>query len=157
ELKTVIQAPIEMCFDLARSVDLHSESVAYTQERAVAGRTTGLLELGDEVTWEAKHFGMRHRLTSHIVEFYRPQRFVVAMISGPFASHSHDFDFMTARDGQTVMSEVFRFRSPWGIAGRIVDALFMTRHLKQLMRVRNEYLKQRAEQMETTREAVSQE
>ena len=35
-LETYIEAPIERCFDLALSVDLHPLLVAHTQERALA-------------------------------------------------------------------------------------------------------------------------
>ena len=56
ELETNIRASVETVFDLSRCVDLHVESTAQTNERAVAGKTSGLLELGDTVTWEATHF-----------------------------------------------------------------------------------------------------
>jgi len=63
---TIIRAPIERCFDLARSIDLHVESMKHTGEKAVAGVTSGLIGLGQEVTWEARHFTVRQRLTSRI-------------------------------------------------------------------------------------------
>ena len=43
-----------------------------TQERAIAGVTHGLIELGDEVTWEARHFGIRQTLKVRITGFERP-------------------------------------------------------------------------------------
>ncbi len=46
ELSTGIRAPIERVFDLARSIDAHVASTGQTRERAVAGRTSGLIELG---------------------------------------------------------------------------------------------------------------
>ena len=76
-IETRVAAPIDVCFDLARSVDAHLTTSAATRERAVAGKTSGLLDLGDEVTLEAVHFGVRQRLTSRIVEFERPTLFVV--------------------------------------------------------------------------------
>jgi hypothetical protein len=48
-----INAPAAVCFDMARSVDAHIESARTTGERAVAGVTSGMLTLGDEVTWRA--------------------------------------------------------------------------------------------------------
>jgi hypothetical protein len=51
--ETEVAAAPEICFDLARSVDAHLASAAATGERAIAGVTTGLLVLGDEVTWRA--------------------------------------------------------------------------------------------------------
>ena len=55
ELETRIDAPPERCFDLSRSVELHLEAAAATDERAVDGVTAGLLGAGDTVTWEARH------------------------------------------------------------------------------------------------------
>ena len=58
EIVTTIAAPPGRCFDLARSIDLHLESAAATSEKVVAGRTSGLIEMGEEVTWPAKRFGL---------------------------------------------------------------------------------------------------
>lgn len=143
---TRVEAPVDRCLDLARSVDLHTESLSHSRERAVAGKVTGLLDLGDEVTWEASHFGLTHRLTSRIVEYDRPHRFVVEMLKGPFASHTHEFRFRASGPAATIMDEVFQFQSPFGVLGRLVDALVMTRYLKRLMCARNDYLKRIAEQ-----------
>lgn len=49
-LKTFIDAPVERCFDLARSIDLHKISLEHTNEKAVAGKTAGLIEPGESVT-----------------------------------------------------------------------------------------------------------
>ena len=47
KLKTIIHADIEICFDLARSIDLHSISTAKTDEKAVDGKMKGLIELNE--------------------------------------------------------------------------------------------------------------
>jgi len=60
-ITTWIAAPPERCFDAARDLDLHLRSMAHTGERAVAGRTSGLIELGEEVTWRARHFLVTER------------------------------------------------------------------------------------------------
>ncbi len=73
---TEIQAAPETCFDLSRSIDLHLESMIVSQERAVAGVTSGLIGYGEEVTWEARHLGRRWRMTSRITEFDPPRRFI---------------------------------------------------------------------------------
>jgi hypothetical protein len=64
KLETYIQAPIELCFDLFRDIDLHQSTSSKTKERAIAGRTSGLIELGEEVTFEAVHFGIKQKLTT---------------------------------------------------------------------------------------------
>lgn len=105
-LDTEIHAPIERCFDLARDDDFHTRS-SHVPERAIAGKTTGLLELGDEVTWEARHFCKLLRLTARIVAMEIPSSFAAEMIEGPFASHTHRFTFRKGGDGTTTMHEVF--------------------------------------------------
>ncbi len=56
-LETIIRAPIDRCFDLMRNVEAHTLSTSKTHERAVAGKKSGLLTAGDEVTWGAVHLG----------------------------------------------------------------------------------------------------
>src|SRR5215510_835622 len=72
---TRIEAPPERVFDLARSIDLHAQGQARHRERAIAGVTSGLIGMGQSVTWEARHFGITQQLTSRIVAFDRPRSF----------------------------------------------------------------------------------
>src|ERR1700741_1101472 len=81
-VETLVHASLERCFDAARDLDLHVSSMAQTAERAVAVRTSGLIELGEHVTWEARHFGVRQRFTSRITAFDRPRYFQDSMIRG---------------------------------------------------------------------------
>lgn len=68
ELATSIAAPIERVFDLARSIELHTNSTLSTGERAVAGVTSGLIGQDEEVTWRARHFGVWQSLTVRVTE-----------------------------------------------------------------------------------------
>ncbi len=97
------------------------------------------------MTWEARHLWKLRRLTSRIVALEYPKFFAVEMISGAFASHTHRFTFSEAGDGKTRMHEVFQFQSPFGLLGRIVDALVLTAYLKRFMLRRNAFLKEQAE------------
>jgi len=143
-VETRIAAPIEVCFDLARDVDAHIKTSSSTNERAVAGRTTGLLELGDTVTFEAVHFGIRQRLTSRIVEFDRPRRFVDEMVEGAFASLRHVHEFVP--EGSTVlMRDTLTWRSPLGFLGIIADTLFVESHMRSFMVTKQAELKAYAE------------
>ena len=67
-LTTEIAAEIETVFDLSRNIDLHIDSTSTTNERAIAGRISGMIELGETVTWEATHFFVRQRLTVELYE-----------------------------------------------------------------------------------------
>jgi ligand-binding SRPBCC domain-containing protein len=143
-LRTRVAAPPARCFDLARDVDLHQRSTAASRERAVAGVTTGLLGAGDQVTWEATHFGIRQRLTSRITEFDPPNRFVDEMVRGAFARFRHEHQFL-AVEGGTEMVDIFDYTSPLGLLGRLADGLFLRRYMAALLRERNAYLKRAAE------------
>jgi ligand-binding SRPBCC domain-containing protein len=143
-LRTPVAAPPSGCFDLARDVDLHQRSTAASQERAVAGVTSGRLGLGDEVTWEATHFGVRQRLTSRITEFDPPNRFVDEMVRGAFARFRHEHQFLSVPEG-TDMVDIFDYTSPLGPLGRLADRLFLRRYMTTLLRQRNAYLKRAAE------------
>jgi len=143
-IRTRVAAPPSRCFDLARDVNAHERSTAASRERAVAGVTSGLLGLGDEVTWEATHFGVRQRLTSRITEFDPPKRFVDEMVRGAFRSFRHEHQFH-AIDGETEVVDIFDYTAPLGPLGRLADILFLTRYMTNLLRDRNAYLKRAAE------------
>ena len=141
---TTIAAPDAVCFDLARDIDFHVRSLAETGERAVAGRTAGLIGLGESVTWEARHLGVRQRLTSAVTAFDRPAHFRDAMTAGAFRTFAHDHRF-EATDGGTVMTDDIVFRSPFGPLGWLVDLLFMTGYLRRLLEGRCRAIKREAE------------
>jgi len=145
ELSTIINAPIEKCFDIARDIDVHVASTAHTGERAIAGRS-GLIELGETVTWRAKHFGVWQNLTSKITAMDRPHSFTDVMVSGAFKSFTHDHYF-TGISGQTVMKDRFEFESPFGWLGRLANNLFLTRYMANLLEQRNQVIKQVAEKI----------
>jgi ligand-binding SRPBCC domain-containing protein len=143
-ITTQIAALLEQCFDLARDIDFHVESLAATAERAVAGRTTGLICLGESVTWEGRHFGIRQRFTAAVTAFDAPYYFQDAMTAGAFESFIHDHRFEQYDDG-TLMHDEVAFRSPLGPLGWVVDRLFMKKYLTRLLAGRCLAIKARAE------------
>jgi ligand-binding SRPBCC domain-containing protein len=145
EIETTIHAPRPVVFDLARSIDAHQQSQATRKERAVAGRVSGLIELGESVTWEAVHFGLRQRLTSRISAMERPSYFRDSMVEGAFARFDHDHSFTVQSPEVTVMRDVFDFTSRFGVIGRFADEIFLTRYMTSLLRERNQVLKDLAE------------
>jgi ligand-binding SRPBCC domain-containing protein len=143
-IATSIDAPPERCFDLARDVAAHVRSAVGTDERAVGGVTVGPLELGDEVTWEARHLGIRQRLTVRISRLERPRLFEDVMVRGVFASLRHVHEFVP-RGAGTTMLDTFTFESPLGPLGAIVDRLFLTGYMRRFLAARARELKQIAE------------
>jgi ligand-binding SRPBCC domain-containing protein len=141
---TFVKSSPERCFDAARDLDLHLTSMAHTGERAVAGRTSGLIELGEHVTWEARHFRVRQRFTSRITAFDRPRHFQDSMTRGAFHSFIHDHYFDRVGEG-TLMRDVLAFSSPLGLLGMVVDKLVMAAYLRRLLEARNALIKQEIE------------
>jgi len=141
---TEVAAPPELCFDLARSIDLHLVTTGDSDERAVAGVTKGLIGLGEEVTWSARHFGVRQRLTSRITAFERPRRFRDSLVRGAFARFDHDHIFEATETG-TRMIDVFDYAAPLGPLGRLVEALVLDRYMLRLLVERGAGVKRVAE------------
>ncbi len=144
KITTEINAPIETCFDLSRSIDLHAHSMKHTQESAVAGKTNGLIEMNETVTWQAKHFGITQFLTSKITNYNRPFIFRDEQTKGIFNSFKHDHIFESQGD-KTIMKDVFEYQSPLGFLGKIADFLFLKRYMENLLITRNKIIKDYAE------------
>ncbi len=143
-LETRIHAPIELVFDLCRSVDAHIASTGKSNEEAIAGVTSGLMALGDTVTWRATHLGVRQTLTSRITRFDRPHMFRDSMVSGAFKRIDHDH-FFRWEDGVTVAEDRFDFDAPLGPLGWLANRLFLTRKMRLFLSERMEAIKVMAE------------
>ncbi len=145
-LEMKVMADIKICFDLARNIDFHTQSLQHSKEKAVSGKTSGLIELGETVTWEAIHFGIKQRLTSKITEYDAPNYFVDEMVSGVFKSFRHEHHFQKEGD-YTIIRDKFSFESPLGLLGKIANKIFLKRYMINLLKTRNEFLKKEAEKL----------
>jgi ligand-binding SRPBCC domain-containing protein len=146
-LTTWIDAPVERCFKLSASIDLHIASTASTGEKAIEGVTSGLISDGETVTWQGRHFGLKLRHTSRI-EAWRPYSyFRDAMIRGAFTRFEHEHFFAPMDDG-TRMRDELRFSAPWGMLGRLATKVVLRRHLATLLSRRNALIKRVAESEE---------
>lgn len=144
---TIIRAPIERCFDLARSVEVHLVDNVHCQEAALAisGVTSGLLGPGQRVTWRAKHFGVWHKLTSEITAMDRPAYFQDRMLRGAFRSMKHDHFFRSLLPDETEMRDVFCFTAPMGILGWVTELALLRDYMQRLLIERNAVIRQIAE------------
>ncbi|MDF2437895.1 MAG: hypothetical protein K0Q95_2271 [Bacteroidota bacterium] len=144
QLETKINAPVTRCFDLARSIDFHKLTTSKTDERAIAGTVTGLINKGETVTWRAKHFGVYQELSSVIAEMESPFFFEDRMLKGAFKSirHRHYFE---EYNNVTTMKDVFEFEVPFGFPGRIFGKLVLKNYLRKFLIERNRMLKVAAE------------
>jgi ligand-binding SRPBCC domain-containing protein len=144
KLQTEINAPIGICFDLSRSIDLHVISTYGTGERAIAGRTSGIIEKGETVTWNAKHLGVRQNLTSIITDCDYPTFFADEMVKGAFKRFRHEHKFVQ-HGTKTMMTDIFEFESPLGVLGRLANRLFLTSYMQHFLLIRNQTIKEFAE------------
>lgn len=144
QLITQINAPIEYCFELKLSVDLHLKSTEHTQERVIKGRQSGIFELGEEITWQAKHFGFWQTLTVKIMEMNKPYYFCDEMLKGIFKKMRHEHHFQSI-DNQTIMKDIFYFESPFGYIGKLFNYLFLEKYMQNFLEKRNQIIKQTAE------------
>lgn len=140
----MIKAKKEIVFDLSRSIDLHKISTVQTNEEAIAGKTSGLIGLGESVTWKARHFGIYQKLTSKITSFDRPNSFVDEMVKGIFVSFKHQHIFKDD-GGQTLMIDIFHYETPLWFLGKLADELFLKNYMTKLLKKRNHTIKEFAE------------
>jgi len=143
-LETKINAPIDVVFDLSRSIDFHQLSTHKTKEKAIAGRTSGLILLGETVTWRAKHLGFFQELTSKITAMKPYESFTDEMEKGIFKLIHHEHIFSKS-NGITTMIDEFRYESPLGILGKLADKLFLKQYMTNFLLRRNKLIKLHAE------------
>ena len=143
-LTTIIKSGIHKVFDLLRNIDLHQKSTSKTNEKAIAGRTSGMIELNETVIWRAKHLGFYQTHTSKIVDMKKPYQFTDVMLKGRFKSFKHQHIFI--EDGKnTIMRDILEFESPFGIIGQLFNYFFLKNYMKKFLLKRNEMIKNAAE------------
>jgi hypothetical protein len=140
-----IAAPIQRCFDLKRSIELHLLGTEKSGEQAVGGVMTGVIGPNEFVRWRARHLGFRQYLTSKITAFDSPRYFQDTMIEGIFKFMQHDHFFLAVSENNTEMRDRFTFAAPLPVLGPMAEGLFLRRYMERFLRHRNEILKQVAE------------
>jgi hypothetical protein len=150
EETTLISAPIERCFDLSRSVEVHLHANVHSGEQALTagGVTSGLVGLSEHVTWRAKHFGIWQNLTSKTTSLKSPSYFQVTMVRGVFRSMQADHMFQSLDSGVTEMKDIFSIAAPLPLLGPLAETLFLRRYMLALLRERNAVIKRIAESSE---------
>ena len=144
-LTTFIEAPVQICFDLARDIDVHQLSTSKTKKKAIKGRMPGLCEKGDVITSQAFHFGIKQKLTVKITKMEPFLYFEGEMVKGAFSSMRHKHSFEVDKTG-TKMTDEFFFKAPLGIFGSIAEKLFLIKYMTNFLKGRNSILKSLAEE-----------
>ena len=143
-LVTEIKASIKVVFDLSRDIDIHQKSTSKSNEKAIAGVTSGLINYNETVTWRGKHFGLylTHKSRITAMDFYI--YFVDEMEEGKFKSFKHQH-FFEEINGITIMTDLIEYETPFGIFGKAFDLLFLKTHLSHFIQKRNKFIKHLAE------------
>lgn len=148
ELITFIKAPIETVFNNCRNIDLHIKSTQQTNEKVIAGTTSGLIEKGETVTWQGKHFGLQLQHQSLISELIFPFYFEDVQIKGHFKWFKHQH-FFEQNEDYNIMKDVLEYEIPFAIIGKLMDYFFIKRHLTNFILERNSYLKKFSENQDS--------
>lgn len=145
-LTTKIKAPKQTVFDVSRNIDIHQQSASPTNEKAIAGVTSGLINLNETVTWRGKHFGfyLTHKSKITAMNFY--DYFVDEMEEGKFKTFRHEH-FFEEENGITIMKDKLQYETPFGIFGELFDILLLEKHMTRFLLERNKVLKEVSEKM----------
>lgn len=143
-ITTFIAAPIERVFDLSRHIGLHKISQQENNEEAVGGVTSGLIQQGESVTWKAKHLFKTRFMTVKITEMKSPDYFEDIMEKGDFVSYMHKHYFKAVKNG-TIMIDELEFVTPYGLIGSMLNRVYLTSYMQQLLEKRNETIREYAQ------------
>lgn len=138
--ETIINATPKAVFDVSRDIGLHLEHGKAHGEIVVKGRTEGLMQQDEIITWEAKHLGMRRRLTVLMEKTIDPELIITTMTKGPF-SHFVHFHRIQAQGNQTLLIDDVFIKAPFGILGYFAEILFLKKYMRDFIRNRNAHLK----------------
>ncbi len=75
----------------------------------------------------------------------KPCFFEDRMIQGVFHSMDHQHIFEELEEGSVLMRDVFNFRAPLGLLGRLAEWLFLKRYMLRFLEERNRVIKDVAE------------
>jgi ligand-binding SRPBCC domain-containing protein len=144
-LKTIIDAPVEVCFRVSLTIDLMLWPAEEYAIQAIGGVTTGTIGLGERVTWRTRQFGIPVTHTSEITALAAPAYFQDSMVHSIFRSFCHDHFFTASDRNRTEMRDELSFSMPTLLLGEIAERMVVKRRLTALLQMRNARIKQVAE------------
>ncbi|MFI6780621.1 SRPBCC family protein [Micromonospora sp. NPDC050276] len=145
EIVSLIHAAPSVVFDLELDVDVHAASLPGSQETANTSSGRRQLTLGDEVTFRARHLGVRWRMTSRITAYERPHRFVDEQSRGPFRVLRHEHHLEDLDGFGTQMTDRMTISAPLGPLGAVVSRALIAPYLRRLLTRRAAHIKYLAE------------
>jgi ligand-binding SRPBCC domain-containing protein len=143
-LTTVIHAPIERVFDLARCVSLHKRHFDQHKIIALNGKTSGLLEPRDYTRWQGKVGTKKRQFLLDVTQMERPGFYRDDMRKDFFESFQHEHFFREIDNG-TIMIDQIEFHMPQGFIGTLINRGCAEKYVMQYLRERCLLVKEYAE------------
>ena len=123
------------------NVAAHVRGMATSKDQLLSAIPDGgILRLGDEVTWRSHHYRIGFTTTSQVVEYDRPFRFVDLQLRGPLRAFRHEHLFIPI-DNDVEMIDMVTFRAKGGPIGRLMERMFLTKYMRELLEDRGAHLK----------------
>ncbi len=150
---SLIDAPVDRCFHLTCSVEVRLLDNVHCGEPAIAlaGQTTGLVGMGQQVTWRARHLALQQTFTTRVTRFDPPVFLQDTVLHGAFRSMQHDYHFRELTGDRTEVTDVLRVSAQLPVLGRIAELLILRRYMRMLLLERSAVVKQLAESTEWKR------
>lgn len=144
ENNTHIKAPIQRCFDLARSIDFHKISLQKAKEEAIGGITTGLIGENQHVLFQTHVANFRYSSEMRVIKYNPPFYLSYEIVNSLFKSVIHDYYFYDIGK-ETVMVDHLYFETRYGFIGDVSCEIFLKNFIKNLIKQRNAQLQDYAE------------
>jgi len=123
---------------------MHKASMSNFNEELVNGPMNDLAELGNEITWKAKHLFKNRILKVKIVDLKKFEYFTDEQLMGDFKMMKHEHHFKPIENG-VFMIDFFHFESPYGQVGKWFNQAYLLGYMRKLLTQRNELIKKYAE------------
>lgn len=143
-LTTVIHAPKQRVFDLARCVSLHKRHFDTHKIIPSTGKTSGLLEMRDYTMWNGKLGNKKRQFILDIVDMDKSDFYRDEMRKDFFDAFTHDHFFKEIDNG-TIMIDQISFHLPHGFLGNMVNKSCAEKYITTYLTERNELIKEYAE------------
>lgn len=99
------------------------------------------LRPGSKIGYRIRWLGISLRWLTLITDFEPGRRFVDVQTRGPYSSWRHEHTFEDV-DGRTLMRDRVEYDLPFGMLGRIVHKLLVSRQLRRIFDYRSERIEE---------------
>jgi len=142
-LTTFIAAPIERVFDLTRHLAIY-KYLMNGKEKFSSATASNLVNNGETITIQVKHFGKTRWVTTKVTAFQKPSSFVQEQVKGDLLHFKHEHYFKKVDNG-TILIDLINFAGPRDVVGKIIGKTYLKKYLEKFFHRRNKIIQQYAE------------